>query len=51
MQATSLSKRTHSGAMARIGKRLAIVLCFVGSLIGLAAIIGLVVIFKPELPF
>ena len=51
MQATKLSGRMSNVTKSSIARRLAILFCVVASAIGWAAIIGLVLLLNPDLPF
>ncbi len=49
MQASKLSGRFSTVTKAGLARRLAILFCIVASAIGWSAIIGLVLLFKPDL--
>ncbi len=51
MQATNLSDRFLNMTKASLARRLAILFCIAASAIGWAAIIGLILLLKPDLPF
>jgi hypothetical protein len=51
MQATKLSGRFSNVNRASLGRRLAVLFCVIASAIGWAAIIGLIFLLKPDLPF
>lgn len=51
MEATNLSGRLSSLTKASLARRLAILFCVLASAVGWAAIIGLVLLLKPDLPF
>ena len=51
MQATETNQHATARKGSNVGKRLAILFCILASAIGWAAILGLVLLLKPELPF
>lgn len=51
VHATKTNERWADDPRQRVAKYLAIAICFVASVLGWAAIIGLVLLLKPELPF
>jgi hypothetical protein len=51
MQATETNEQATAQKSSSVGKRLAILFCILASAIGWAAILGLVLLLKPELPF
>lgn len=50
-QATKLTGRFPNVTKAGVARRLAILFCIIASAIGWAAIIGLFLLLKPDLPF
>lgn len=51
MEATNLSGRLSNLTKASLARRLAILFCVIASAVGWAAIIGLILLLKPDLPF